>query len=338
MKGLAIASVICLHTLTPRTLGEIGAHFHIWQAVPVFLFLLGLNGASSLRRHGGRGLRELYSRDYLSGRVDRIAVPFLAAFVGTLLVALLTHVPHAGAGALAGDLLTGVFPISGPGNYFVTLLFEFTVVLPLLYWALLRWPVATLLGCLALNVGYELLEPHVGLFKSYPYAGGTFFARFLFLVALGGFCAVRPSGSVLRSRWLWLGAPLGIVYLALEQANAAVLSSTHLSLWGNPLLSAIYPACLVLLGIAFLPVSARGFPARAVALLGRASYHIFLLQIAWFGFAVWHASYAHSLGALFGNLAVTLTAGVAFYELMARVPLPSATRLLARRQAALAEA
>ncbi len=335
VKGLAIVSVICLHTFSMGTLEAIGAHFHIWQAVPVFLFLMGLNAGSSMRRRGGRTLREFYSGDYLAGRLDRVFVPFLIAFVITLALAVLTQTPHSTGAKLLGDPIVGLFPIDGPGNYFVTLLFEFVLVFPLIFWGLRRWPVATLLLCLALNGAFEALAHRLAFFQANPYADSSSLLRFLFLVALGGFCAAIPARRALRSPWLWGGVLLSVAYLALLEANSPALVAADGSQPGYNLLSACYAACLVLLGIAFLPALADRPVVRLGGVLGRASYHIFLVQIAWFGLALWSA---HSLLALSGNLAVTLSLGVAFYELMERAPLPTASNLLGRRRASLAEA
>lgn len=335
IKGIAIVSVICLHTFSVGTLREIGAHFHIWQAVPVFLFLMGLNAASSLGRRGGGTLRGLYSSDYLAARFDRVFVPFLIAFIITLVLALLTHMAHSSGAKLVGDAIVGLFPIDGPGNYFVTLLFEFVVAFPLVFWGLRRWPLGTLLLCLALNGAFEALAHRLGFFKTNPYADASCLLRFLFLVALGGFCAGIPAKRALLSPWLWGGGLLSVAYLALVEVNSSALTIADGSQPGSNLLSAVYPACLVLLGIAFLPAVAERGVARLGAVLGRASYHIFLVQIAWFGLVVWSA---HSLPALLGNLAVTLSVGVAFYLLMERAPLPTASRLLVARRASLAEA
>lgn len=314
LKGIAIVSVICLHTFSTGTLEAIDAHFHIWQAVPVFLFLMGLNAASSLRRRGGLTLRELYSGEYLAGRFDRVFVPFLIAFLVTLALAVLTHTPHSSGIKLLGDPIVGLFPIDGPGNYFVTLLFEFALAFPLIFWGLRRWPLGTLLLCLLLNGAFEAFARRLSFFQANPYADASSLLRFLFLVALGGFCAAIPAQRALRSPWLWGGTLLSVAYLALLETDPAALTIADGSQPGSNLLSAFYPACLVLLGIAFLPALAERPAARVGGVLGRASYHIFLVQIAWFGLAVWTA---HSLLALLGNLAVTLAVGVAFYELMA---------------------
>ena len=51
-KALAIISVILLHSLALENLLEIGAPLHIWQAVPLFFLVGGMNRAKSVHIHG----------------------------------------------------------------------------------------------------------------------------------------------------------------------------------------------------------------------------------------------------------------------------------------------
>jgi peptidoglycan/LPS O-acetylase OafA/YrhL len=328
IKGLAIVAVICLHSLSAHRLEAIGALFHIWQAVPVFVFLLGLNGAASLRRRGGRTLRELYFRDYLAPRFDRVYVPFLIAFAGTMLVAGALRGARYGLYGLASDLLSGELPIGGPGNYFIALLFQGVLLLPLLCWGLRRAPGRTLLVCLVVAAGYEVLSRASGLIHTNTFLYEACIARYLVLLALGCMLDGVPARRVLRSPWLWCGALLSAAYLGLVYADPSAIPFGASYSVGQAFPAVCYPALIVLLGMATLR-GTRGPLVRVGAELGRASYHIFLIQIVWFGLHVWRID---SLPALLGNLAATLAAGVAFYEIMERAPLPSAARLLARRQ------
>jgi len=330
VKGLAIVSVICLHTLSPPTLHRIAALFYIWQAVPVFIFMMGLNGARSLRRRDRRSMRQLYSWEYLASRFDRVFVPFLLAFVGVVLVERLTRTEHRGLSTLLVDVLTGELPIGGPGNYFITLLFQFTLVFPLVYWGLRRWSRATVVLCLAINAAYEQLAPHVGLLKTDPYLYEACIVHYLFLVALSGALARAPARRLLRSWWLWCGALVSAAFLALAQLDASAIPFGVAGWENSDYAAAFYPTLLVLLGMVARPRLMSTALARGMALAGRASYHIFLLQIIWFGLAVWGMD---SWPALLGNLAVTLLVGFVFYRAMALVSLPTAAGLVARRQA-----
>ena len=328
LKGLVIVSVICLHTVSRHTLSEIAALFHIWQAVPVFIFLMARNAAMSLTRRGGRSLRELYSRDYLASRFDRVYVPFLLAFAATVVLTVALHRAHYGIRTIGGGLVVGTLPINGPGNYFITLVFQFALVFPLVLWGLRARPVATLLACLAVDLGFEAIAPRLGVIRNHPFIYEVCLARYLLLVALGAMLASVPVIRLLRSRLLWAGALLSTAYLVLAQVDIASIPIGESDWRGQAFASVFYTALLVALGIQLLPDRARGWLARGLAELGRASYHVFLVQIIWFGLIVWSSS---SVAALSGNLLITLSVGVAFYRLMERVPLPSAAAVLARR-------
>lgn len=329
IKGLAILSVICLHSLSVHTLYGIAALFHLWQAVPVFIFLMGRNAASSLERRGRRSVRELYSQEYLASRFDRSYVPFLLAFLATVVVTIITRTAHDDARTIIAGLLVGTLPIDGPGNYFISFVFEFAMVFPLVFWGLRRWPVATLLVCLAIELAFNLLARGIGVLEKHPYIYDVCLARYLFLLALGGLLIRIPARRLLAARWLWLGTLVSATYLGLNSIEAST-GPLGASDWAP--LSVFYTIFIVVLGISRFPSVARGWLPLGVAGLGRASYHIFLVQIIWFGLAVWPLN---SVPALLGNLAVTLAAGVMFYRAMARMPLPTAAGLLARRHAAL---
>lgn len=326
LKALAIVAVICLHSLSWGTLHAMAASFHLWQAVPVFIILLGVNGAAALRRRGPGRLREMYVRDYLAARFDRIYVPFVFACGITLLLVFVVRGTHPSVQGLAGDLLTGQLPIDGPGNYFITLLFQAVLLLPLLYRAIVRWPVRSLLGCFALGLCFEVLAQRSGLESSHPYLYEACILRGLPLLAVGCAISGTPPARLLRAPWLWIAALLSAGCIAAAQFDSAALTA------GEPTASTFYPVLLVVLGMVGLR-GLGGLPVRAGVEVGRASYHIFLLQILWFGLTVrrWD-----SLPALLVGLAVTIAAGVLFYELMSRVPLPSAAQLAARRWAPLA--
>jgi peptidoglycan/LPS O-acetylase OafA/YrhL len=325
IKGLAIVSVICLHTLSVHTLYAIAALFHIWQAVPVFIFLMGRNAASSLERRGRRSLRELYSREYLASRFDRIYVPFLVAYVATVILTTLTHAEHDHIRMIVGGLLVGMLPIDGPGNYFIALVFQFALVFPLVLWGLRRWPARTLLLCVAINLSFELFGRDIAVVREHPGIYEVCLARFLLLLALGGLLARIPPRRLLATRWLSLGALASAAYLGLNSIDSST-GPFGGSKWDFA--SVFYTVFIVVLGMGALPQRARGWLPRSVAELGRASYHVFLAQIIWFGLTVWAPG---SVLVLVGNLAVTLAAGVAFYRVMSRAPLPTAVGFQARR-------
>lgn len=332
VKGVAIMSVICLHSLSGPTLHRIGALFFISQAVPVFVFLMGVNGVRSLRRRSARTGGAIDLWEYMASRLDRVLVPFLVVFVVGILAEAFKRPGRLGLSTLMVDLITGKLPIGGPGSYFVTLLFQLTLVLPLLFWGLRRWPLATVLLCLAINAAFEQLV-HIGFGTHNPYAYEASVTRYLFLFSLGGALADSSIRGRRRSLLLWCGGLVSVAFLMLAQFDAAAVSVGLPGFEGSAYPAAFYPALLVSLAIVAPASLTSGRIARAVAEAGRASYHIFLIQINWFGLALFGID---SLQAVLANLAVTLLIGVAFYRVMLVLPLPSASGLLARHRATLA--
>jgi peptidoglycan/LPS O-acetylase OafA/YrhL len=320
IKGMAIVGVVTNHSISKSTFHAIGGQFDTGQSVTFFLVVMGLNVAASVRRREGASLRDLYTFDYLIGRADRILTPFFIAYIGALVLVLSAHLNHPGFALLWGDLFTGVLPINGPGSYFMPLLFQLVLILPFVFWAMGRWPRATLLVCLLLNIGFDTLASHLSFFTAFPFASTSFAMRFIFIVALGGFCAAWPPMRTLRSPWMWVGVPLSIVYLVLAEIDPDMLNSTHLSTVAGPVLIAVWGTFVILLGLVLLRGVNRGPVVRLGTMLGRASFHIYLVQIAWFGIGLWAA---HSALEVLGNLIAALTAGVAFYTLMEWTPLPS---------------
>lgn len=80
IKGLGILSVILLHTFHTELLLKIGAPFHIWQAVPVFIILQGLNLANSYKRRGYETLKDFNDKQYHLRRIQRLIFPYLIFF------------------------------------------------------------------------------------------------------------------------------------------------------------------------------------------------------------------------------------------------------------------
>jgi peptidoglycan/LPS O-acetylase OafA/YrhL len=277
LKGLAIIAVLIQHGLPDSVRYDSLATLHYWQAVPVFIFLMGFNGAGSFRRSGLTEMGALYGGGYWRKRARRLGVPIALAWVASLMLG-------ACAGRLSGGplMLAGVFPMSGPGNYFITLTVEFTVLAPALYVVVRRAPWATLAAVFAVELAYELvagaLDPGGSGFN-YLYNSGI--PRYATICTLGMIVALMPA-LPRPSAWpLAAGAAVGasyLVYFGLQRGEVGAFVS-----YSGPsnAISSGYPVWLALLGLAALPATRLAFVAR----LGRASFHVFLAQMLWFALA-----------------------------------------------------
>ncbi|MGH2908560.1 MAG: acyltransferase family protein, partial [Solirubrobacteraceae bacterium] len=141
---------------------RIWSDFHLDQALPVFLILMGFNAARSLDRARARAEQageepSSYPPGYWNGRVQRLLIPYLTVWLVALIVGGLLGKGHIGV-----LTLVGVVPLpAAPGNYFITLLVQFVVVFPVFVACLRRWPRTSVAVAVAVNVAYELAAGQV---------------------------------------------------------------------------------------------------------------------------------------------------------------------------------
>ncbi len=322
LKGMAILAVVTGHTLSRGQLVESGARFWMWQAVPVFVVLMGLNTTGSQWRHGLAGLRALYSRAYVLTRFDRFYVPFLVVLVASSALALAEGTLT--AKGLAHGLVLGNLPFTGPGNYFITFLFQFVVIFPLFYWVYRRAPGPVVVGSFAAAAMFELLAPHVAVLSSIQNEWWTeaFFARFLVYIAFGALLADYMVNGRDVPRWWWLGGAVSVGYLVAITVNASVLTISigDLGLAGQTFIGSFYPALLVAAGLHWLPPTPTGVAWRLLARLGAASYEIFLVQILWFGLVATALGTSESLWLTVPSAVVCCTLGYALHLGLGRTP------------------
>ena len=309
-KGLAIISVILLHSLELRFRQSTYATFHIGQAVPVFMILMGLNqGLVALRRP--LAFADLYTRLYFARRVDRLLVPLLLIYAASLLAGLLwLWLTDQNKLDLNFYSLIGLLPVSGPGNYFVTLVLQSILLLPLIGYCFQRRPVATVVVLVISEVLFLLLGNHIRFFDHNNYLYSAALPRYFSAIALG----LIMSRLVSRP----LKAAVLVPALLLALASAAYLFRVVYQDLQVPLIRADwdtqnllaygYAAFVLVLLFKLLPQQSEKKSLLFLAELGKASYHIFLVQVVYFGLV----AFPHSQVLL--NLCCCLLLGYLFYR------------------------
>src|SRR5690606_42156554 len=113
LKGLAIIAVLLLHSLSREQLVASYAVFHIWQAVPIFMVLMGLNLGMS---YGSKTLHfgQLYTLHYFQKKALRILFPLLIMYGISLVAGYVWEQVYArDVYTLDWKNLIGVLPVSG---------------------------------------------------------------------------------------------------------------------------------------------------------------------------------------------------------------------------------
>lgn len=134
IKGVAAISVIFLHTLPVSVLKGTLATFHIWQAVPVFLFVsfyLGFRGLEN---------KSEFFKGYYSK--DRIKKLFMRIWLPLLILAPLEAVFFFVVGNKDWILGALLCYDNGPGSYYVWCYIQIWLLMPVIYLFLRRSGIA----------------------------------------------------------------------------------------------------------------------------------------------------------------------------------------------------
>lgn len=287
LKGFAIISVIVMHTYNMKLLATAGAPFYIFQAVPVFILLAAFNNAYSLSVKGKTTLPECYDPGILFRRMKRILIPYLIIWIVQLILVFWilstrndipvqnpNHFFYTGIDTVF-NFLTGA---SGPGNYFIPLIIQVVLLVPILYWLALRSP--DLMLAVAFIAG--LILEYAAVVSGMPlWLYVTLIIPFIFMAALGVWLVFRER---IITPWIVIAGLLSAAYIAAVSYFDFQFWFFRTDTMFHHEFAFFWTLLLVVLGFQYLPAAPTGKVVRIVAELGKASWHIFLVQMTWFFF------------------------------------------------------
>lgn len=158
----------------------------------------------------------------------------------------------------------------GPGSYFLPVLVQVIVIIPILYVIGKRNVNLMLIGALATNIAFEI---YVIITEMPDSTYRLLSIRYLFAMALGMGLALGMD-----KRWITVGGLISFIYIF--AVNYLKLPPLGQPAWGSQnVFSFIWPLVLVIIALDMLP------KIRNILLLqeiGKASYHIFLVQVIYF--------------------------------------------------------
>lgn len=273
LKGLSIVSVILLHTYNSEFLLKSGAPFHIWQAVPIFIILQGYNNTNSYLKKEFQNLSEFYEWSYLKKKFQRLLLPYLIFFVFQLIVLWIDTPQYFASENLFFRFLTGG---RGPGSYFVPLTIQAQLLLPFLYMAARKSINSMLLSSFMFGFGLEVLSHQFGIDEELY---RLLIIRFIFALALGvalsmvedykRYKSIFITGILISIIYIW-----GVMYLDWHFIMEHYWHSQHIPGY-------FYPLLIVVIFI-HNQLNEENWLIRKTALLGKASYHIFFVQMFYF--------------------------------------------------------
>lgn len=307
IKAFAIVSVILLHTFDGNLLLEIGAPFHIWQAVPIFMILQGFNNGGSYKRREYKVINDFTDQEFIVNKTQRLLFPFIVFFIiQTVFLYLDTPNYFASENHLL-RLFTGG---RGPGSYFVPLTIQAQLIVPLMFLAARKSVSKMLIGSFFINV---LLEVYSLTSNMNEELYRILIIRFIFALALGvalsmwGFDKFKTKSFYIASI-VSLIYIVGVMYFNWNFIMEKYWHSQHIP-------GFIYPLFLIIF-INGLEMNDENKIMQYAAEIGKASYHIFFTQLLYFWKPIQdlHLNFNPVIGVLF-NIFVPLGLGLLFYRL-----------------------
>jgi hypothetical protein len=318
LKGLACLSVILTHTLDRDTFLSILGPIHINQAVPIFIIIAGYNGSLFYRRRNfllSDSLTKYYNRSILVRRLKRIVLPFSLIWLAQILILIsFSNIKlDLGLGGLSASFLMGGW---GPGSYFVPVILQHILLLPILYYIALRGVGRMILIAFLINLLFEYYAAVSGMQND---AYRLLYPRYLFAGALGVWLAF---GGVAKYKILLIfGAIIGLAYTVAVEYYNYNLYFINSCWYSQNLPSFMWPFILVFIVLRsvnpeIIKNTAGSKLWKIVSLPGQASYHIFLSQMVYFWaiHVVW-IDLLPSLNNASNNLIICVLLGVIFYSL-----------------------
>lgn len=124
IKGLAILSVILLHTISRNALYTTYAFFHIWQAVPLFVFvsyyLLFVKFGKKI------SVNSYFSKSTIKKTLKRVVLPFVIIELLVIIISVLFSLPMSILGIIG---YLGV----GPGSYYPYIYMQLWLSAPFIF-------------------------------------------------------------------------------------------------------------------------------------------------------------------------------------------------------------
>ncbi|MFW9900995.1 MAG: acyltransferase family protein [Candidatus Thorarchaeota archaeon] len=314
LKAVMIFLVIFDHMVYWDIKEQIGAI--LWEriSIPVFLVIMGFNMGRSFQRKGVQSLKELYSWGYFKNKILRYIVPFLVLYTASTFIGLFMYGFNLSAmyygqyypelGLI--NLFIGFLPFWGPGNWFLPVIFQSILFMPLIYWTFTKNPKLTLILCFVIEfVIYFFLFLFFGTITSYEEAHIVTIIRTSFLIHLSavGLGMWFSFGHELKSKrniFMWILFPISLAFIISYQFFNSRIRINGINLLPGDYHFLIFPysAFLFLLAMKFLPQKSELGISRAITLIGKSTYHILLTQILGYGMitAYWGTHYSIYVG------------------------------------------
>lgn len=303
IKGLCILMVIFTHSgWNEEERLKLLFPFWIAMAVPVFMIISGFLYAKSYVKHNICSIGKAYSPKNFFDKIIRYSFPFLIAFLveKALIILMEGSFEAEGVWQTVYSFFSGNF--SGPGSYYYPVMLQFVFYFPILYFLVKKFDFKGFLICGIINLLYEVLQ-RVGGMTEDCYRLLVF--RYTLVIAFG--CYLAIGRKKVSKKFLFAGMFVGIAYILLF-CYAGFTPWITIYWTGTSFLACLY----------ILPLASRipmaNMQGRILEVLGKASYHIFVVQMVYYHYAGFlYARILYRGLRILVNLFICSVVGLLFY-------------------------
>lgn len=274
IKAFAIISVVILHILSSSgsktILYNILAPYHIWQAVPLFMLIFGFTFRLSIEKN--HNIVKI-----LSTRTIRLIIPLLVVYVVSFLQIFIFDLHP----VIDWHIFIGLLPTTGMGNYFITLYIETTIYFTIFYYIVKHFnKYFVILFSILISVVGELIAFSIDVKDLYMYSPSVH--RYTLLIALGYYFYDDINSKKNKSLLILGGVSALLIYMFSISHHPFWPYSEYSSavLWGfQHFPYEFYTVIFALILMHLYKKINYKFFEKTVFIIGRSSFHIFLVQI-----------------------------------------------------------
>lgn len=279
LKGFAILSVIYLHSgFSAATSKAVLAPFLFNLAVPIFMIVSGFTYSISLSRIEGSKsvLKTYYSFNNLYRKLIRILPCYLIIFAIELIASPYEFTNGRSVLKFFYCLCTGGYLF--PGSYYIPILIQLILIFPLLKILYNKLKAKAFIPIIAFQLIYELTIHYLNIDSKYT---RLLIIRYLAFIIGGIFIFDKYKTKNIKHKWAYiasfiLGAAYIIIIGYLDFKPEIIFSE-----WTTTAI----PTALYLVPVIMLLMFKFGEKNvhPLFCIIGKASYHIYLFQMIYFG-------------------------------------------------------
>ena len=269
MKGMCILFVITAHCELGRTISRVML-FPFWVHLPVsvFMILSGYVYALSYQRHNIDTFKKAYAPKQILPKLVRYIEPYIPVFIiGVAALTIMGNYELTPLNVL-GDFLTGG---KGRGSYYVPLMVQFLFWYPVVYAIIRKFDFGGIFICVGIVVVYELAKNVFGMTEE---CYRLILIRYTLVIAVGCYLAIGKK-------------KVSNIFLVLVMAAGAAYIVVVCYFGYTPWLTKYWKETCIWASLFVIPptvwiIRSGKLKFAPLELIGKASYHIFLLQMFYF--------------------------------------------------------